>query len=243
MLSKTHIWKETNLGREISIESYGHYGFAILMFPAFTDGREEYKKEGLLDAVKPYIEKGKCKVYVVDTANMDSWLHEKIAPEAKSEAHLHYNNFIVEEVVPYIFGDCGGAVPVLTCGASLGAYHAANTYFRRPDIFYGVIAMSGTYNIEYFTKGYFDDNCYFNSPIHYLPNLHDEYWLSALRSKHHIYLLTGSGDGENPDNSTQLGNILASKDIPHMVDIWGPEWGHNYNTWKLMLANIIETKL
>ena len=45
-------------------------------------------------------------------------------------------------------------------------------------------------------KDFFDDNCYFNSPVHYLPNLSDEYWLSFLRSKHHVYLMTGTGENE-----------------------------------------------
>lgn len=243
MLANSHNWVSSNLSKEMNLSVYGHFGFAILLFPAFTDSHEEYFRESLIESIAPYVEKGKFKVYAVDTVNKESWFNEDIPQEQKSKRHFQYNNYLIEEVVPFIFGDCGGAVPIITCGASLGGFHAANSYFRRPDIFYGMISLSSTFNIEHFTKGYFDDNCYFNSPVHYLPNLNEDFWLSALRSKHHVYLLSGSGENEFPHNSSQMSEVLRSKGIPHMLDIWGPEWGHNYDTWKKMLINLFETKL
>ena len=38
-----------------------------------------------------------------------------------------------------------GGARALTTGASFGAFHAANAFFRRPDQFGGTIAMSGSY--------------------------------------------------------------------------------------------------
>jgi esterase/lipase superfamily enzyme len=239
---ENHSWLSSNLGKEINLYVYGHYGFGILLFPAMTDDPAEYEEESLIEALSPYIEKGKCKVFSICSVNEESWLNKDKTPEEKSQRHLEYNNFIIEEAVPFIFGECGGPVPIITCGAGLGAYHAANTYFRRPDIFQGTIAASGVYNIEQLTGGYFDSNCYFNSPIHYLPNLNDNYWLSFLKSKHHIYIMSGKGKGETPHNAIQLGEILAMKGIPHHVDIWGEEWGHNWDSWKAMISHVIETK-
>lgn len=235
-------WKSTNLGQDMEILTYGIYGLAILLFPSTTDDPEENEKNGLIDALAPMIDRGKCKVFCVPSVNFQSWLSDDISPEEKSLRHLQYNNYLVEEVVPFIFGDCGCPVPIITCGAALGAFHAANSFFRRPDVFYGMVATSGTYNIEHFTKGYFDNNCYFNSPIHYLPNLNDNYWLSFLLSKHHIYIVSGTGEGEHPHNALHLGGILSSKGIPHQVDIWGPEWGHNFNTWNSVIPQFIERK-
>ena len=242
MQKESRYWYSPNLSKEMDIMIYGHYGFTILLFPTITDSALENENNGLIEAISPYIEKGKCKVFCVSGVNFESWLNEELPPAEKSIRHLQYNKFITEEVVPFIFGDCGCAVPIITAGAAIGAYHAANTFFRRPDIFFGVIAMSGTYNIEHYTKGYFDDNCYFNSPIHYIPNLTDYYWLSFLMSKHHIYLVSGSGDGEHSNNTLHLGGILKSKEIPHQVNIWGPEWGHNFKTWNTMLPHFLVSK-
>ena len=226
----------------MEVATYGNYGFALLMFPSFTDSCEEVEEAGLLEALEPFISKGKCKVFSIGGVNFQSWLNMEIPPEERSLRHLQYNNYIIEEAVPFIFGNCGSPVPIITCGSAVGAYHAANSFFRRPDIFYGMISMSGTFNIEHYSHGFYDDNCYFNSPIHYLPNLNDNYWLSFLLSKHHIYIYSGSGENEHPHNSLHLASVLGMKSIPHTIDIWGREWGHNWDTWKAMLRNIFENK-
>ena len=198
------IVKEINsqiLNKKMNMAIYGHYGFAMLLFPSTTDSYLENEENGMIAAINHFIEKGKLTVFSIDSVNYESWLNNEITSEEKSKRHFEYNLHIIQEVLPMIFGICGGPIPILTAGAAIGGYHAANHYFRRPDIFYGVISISATYNIEDFCNGFFDDNCYFNSPIHYLPNLTDEYWLSFLRNKHHIYLLTGTGKGEHPELS------------------------------------------
>jgi esterase/lipase superfamily enzyme len=86
-------------------------------------------------------------------------------------------------------------------------------FFRRPDLFAGTIAMSGVYDLTTYTKGYYDEDVYFNSPCHYLPNLSDENTLDRLRASGHIHILAGSGDYEDPDASRRLAGILAAKGI------------------------------
>ena len=40
----------------------------------------------------------------------------------------------------------------ITTGASLGAFLAANEYFKHPDLFRGVIAMSGSYDVRSYLR-------------------------------------------------------------------------------------------
>lgn len=232
-----------NLDKEVDIAVYGHFGSTLLLFSTFDDDALENEQNGLIEAIAPFIKKGKIRIFSVPTANNEIWKSESITPHERSKRHFNYNNFIVEEVLPVIYDSCGSVVPIITVGADHGAYQAVNSYFRRPDLFLGTIGMSGFYNIGHLTQGYFDDNCYFNSPVHYLPNLNDNYWLTFLKSRHHVYLLSGKGDAENPSESLHLSSILQHKGIPHQVDIWGEEWAHNFDTWKTMLAQYINKKL
>lgn len=64
--------------------------------------------------------------------------------------------------------------------------------------------MSGLYDLSKYTKGYWDDDVYFNSPMHYLNDLNDEWHLSQIRKSSHIHILTGSGDYEDPNGSRYL---------------------------------------
>lgn len=236
-------WNSPNLNKDMEIAVYGQYGVALLLFPTNTDNYLENEENGLIESIAPQIEKGRCRVYSVGAVNFESWLNRDIPHSQRSERHFQYNNYIIEEVFPFIFDNCGSPVPVMTCGASIGGYHAANNYFRRPDLFFGLIAMSATFNIEHFSDGHFDENCYFNSPQHYLPLLNDPYWLSFLKSRKHVYILSGSGDGEYPVNSIIIEDILKQKEIPCVVDLWDARWNHDFTTWKAMLSQYVNTKL
>ena len=44
-----------------------------------------------------------------------------------------YDAYIRQEVIPFIHHHCQGLPPIAVMGASLGAYHAANTLFKYPD--------------------------------------------------------------------------------------------------------------
>jgi esterase/lipase superfamily enzyme len=86
---------------------------------------------------------------------------------------------------------------------------------------------------SYFT-GYHDDNVYFNNPVDYLPNLHDDYHLPRLRDRS-IILFTGQGAFEDPSRTYQLSNILNSKGIQHWLDVWGHDVNHDWPWWRQAL--------
>jgi esterase/lipase superfamily enzyme len=133
-------------------------------------------------------------------------------------------------------------VGVITAGASLGAFHCANQLFRRPDLFDGCIAMSGSYDIRgYYDGDHYDDNVYYNNPVDYLPNL-DGHYLWLLRQKRHIYTVTGQGAYENADASRRLSGILYEKGIPHDLDIWGHDMPHDWPTWRQMVRHYLGSK-
>lgn len=235
-------WHSPSLNKEMEIVMYGHYGFSLLLLPTAAADYLEYERFLLIDAIRPYIEAGKVKVFSVNSINSESWLNSKMHPRHKAIRHVQFNDYVYNEVIPYIKGKTSKETPIITCGASLGALHSANLFFKRPDLIDGVIAMSGNYNLASYTKDYYDQDVYFNSPEHYLPNLNDEYFLPLLQKSKHIHILTGSGDYEFPEASTKLSNILKSKGINHELDIWGPDMRHDWPTWRAMLPFYLDTR-
>lgn len=237
-------WHSPSLNRHMEIVTYGHYGQPILMFPTAAADYLEYERFQLIDAVAEHIESGKVKLFSINSINSESWLNPRVPPRHMALRQVQYNGYIVDEVVPYIWNSCRGRVGIITCGASLGAYHCANQFFRRPDLFDGMLAMSGGYDIRsYFHGDYHDDNVYFNNPIEYLPNLNDEGVLNQLRAKRHIHILTGQGSYENPASSRRLSAILASKGIAHNLDLWGYDMPHDWPTWRAMMRYYLADKL
>jgi esterase/lipase superfamily enzyme len=183
-------WYSPSLNKEMPIASYGDYGFALLLVPTAAADYLEYERFQLMDHIAPFINSGKVRVFSIDSINNESWLNNQMDPRHKSIRHQQWNDYVFNEVVPFIKNTTSQETPIITCGASFGALHSMNLFLKRPDIINGVIAMSGVYDLSEYTKGHFDDDAYFNSPWHFMQNLTDHSTLEQIRqSKISIFSL------------------------------------------------------
>lgn len=237
MERKLTAWHSPALNKNMPVAVYGFYGFALLLIPTAAADYLEYERFQLIDALQPQIEAGVVKVFSIDSINNESWMNQQMDPRQKAIRHQQWNEYVFNEVIPFIRQETSADTPILTCGASFGALHSANLFFKRPDIINGCIAMSGVYALTEYTRGYFDDDVYFNSPVHYLPNLNDHSILEQIRKSNHLHILSGSGAYEDPQAARQLAGILHGKSIQYNLNIWGPEWTHDWPTWRAMLPN------
>lgn len=229
-------WHSPSLGQHMPIVSYGHWGHPILLFPTAAADFLENERFGLIDAVAPLINDGRVRVFSINSINNQSWMDRGLPVQEKGRRQALYNRYIEDEVVPYIRGACQNSdLRIATAGASFGGFHAANTMLRRPDLFDGLIAMSGFYDLSSdYLHGYSDDNIYFNNPVWYLLNM-EGHNLHLLRTASQIHILTGQGAYEAPHASRQLADVLNRKGIPHFLDIWGHDIPHDWPTWLKML--------
>jgi len=235
-------WYSHRIEREMPVVVYGNYGFVLLLVPTAAADYLEYERFQLMDTLKPFIEAGKVKVFSINSINNESWLNNEMNPRDKAIRHQQFNSYVYEEVVPFIKMNTSQETPIVISGASFGALHSMNLFLRRPDLIDGVIAMSGVYDLTEYSKGYFDDDVYFNSPQHYMPNLTDHNMLEQIRRSPHIHIFTGSGAYEDPNASRSFASILYNKGINYELDIWGPEWRHDWETWRAFLPHYLETR-
>jgi len=235
-------WYSDRLGKEMPIATYGYYGFALLLVPTAAADFLEYERFQLIESIRPFIDGGKVKVFSINSINNESWLNNDMHPKAKAYRHQQFNSYVYEEVIPYIKTHTSNETPIIIAGASFGALHSMNLFLKRPDLLNGVIAMSGVYDLTEYTKGYFDEDVYFNSPQHYMPNLDDHNILEEIRKSGHIHLFSGSGDYEDPNASRSFAGILYNKGITYELDIWGQEWKHDWETWRTMLPHYLDTR-
>jgi esterase/lipase superfamily enzyme len=78
--------------------------------------------------------------------------------------------------------------------------------------------------------------------MHYIPNLSDHAILEQIRQSNHIHLLSGSGSYEDPGSAGRFAEILYKKGIWYELDVWGPEWTHDWPTWRAMLPHYLGTR-
>jgi esterase/lipase superfamily enzyme len=235
-------WFSPSLQKEMPIAVYGHYGFALLLVPTAAADYLEYERFQMMDDLAPLVEAGKVKVFSINSINNESWLNNEIDPRQKSIRHRQFNQYVFDEVIPFIRNNTSEETQIIISGASFGALHAANLFFKRPDLIQGFISMSGVYDLTEYTKGYFDMDVYFNSPCHYLPNLTDHKAIEQIRKSGHLHILTGSGSYEDPSGSRRLADVLYNKGIYYELDIWGTDMPHDWSTWRTMLPHYLETR-
>jgi esterase/lipase superfamily enzyme len=224
---------------EMPLVAYGQAGQTLLMLPTAAADYLEYERFHLVDAIKPFIEQGLIRAYSINSVNRYSLLNEQMPPKLKAELLTRYDRYITDEVLPLIRNECGEEARPITTGASLGAFLSANEYFKHPDLFRGVIALSGSYDIRSYLDGYYDDNVFFNNPVDYLAGLNDDHFLPILRKADSIYIISGQGDYEDPKKSQQLSDILKGKGIPHTLDLWGADVNHDWPWWRKMLPHVL----
>jgi esterase/lipase superfamily enzyme len=236
-----HKWFSPNLNQDMELKVYGWYGKPVIVFPAQGGRFFEYEDFKMIDAISEYIEAGKVKVYTVDSIDNQSWANYGIHPADRARRHEDYDRYITLEVAPFIRSNCAGTDQrCLVTGVSMGAYHACNFFFRHPDIFDALIALSGLFQLRMFIGDYSDDNVYFNTPLYYLPNLSDPWYLDRYR-KSQIIIGVGQGAWEDDmlADAHDLKRILESKDIPHWIDFWGFDVNLDWPWWRQMMPYLL----
>jgi esterase/lipase superfamily enzyme len=231
-----HHWWSSHLGQEMELKVYGHSGKPVLVFPAMGGRFFEFEDFGMIDATWRFIESGKVQFFTVDSIDNQSWANEWAHPADRAKRHEDYDRYITQEVVPWVRELLGAPLNLITTGCSMGGYHAGNFFFRHPDLFDGVIALSGLFQLRMFVGNYSDDLVYFNSPLYYLPSLADPFYLERYR-KSNIIICTGQGAWEEAmvADARAMEKILKDKDIPAWIDFWGYDVNHDWPWWQKQL--------
>ena len=214
---------------------YGHWGRPVLAFPAERGRAGDFQDNGMVDAMAGLIEAGRIKLYCVDSYDAASWSNHDIPLEERARNHGHYESWILGEVVPWIYRDCGGAMEVATLGCSLGAFHAANFALKRADLFPLALCLSGNYDPSGWQAwGERGAAAYFNNPIDYVGHLAGEH-LDWLRGRVSLLLVCGQGPWEDttgalpstrsspgcwPARASGTSLTCGATDVPHDWPSW-----------------------
>jgi esterase/lipase superfamily enzyme len=233
------------IGAAGTVIAYGHWGRPVLVFPSEQGRAWDFENNGMVGAVAGLIDAGRVKLYCVDSNDAASWSNKDIPVEERARQHGAYESWILDQVVPWIHDDCGGAAQlpdgVATLGCSLGAYHAANSVLKRADLFPLALCFSGNYDPSvWYGWGERGDAAYFNNPFDYVGHLHGDH-LDWLRGRVRLLLVCGQGQWEDTTGSLEstkrFAALLAGKAIPHELDLWGHDVPHDWPSWRAQLAH------
>ncbi len=232
-------WSES-LGQDMELKLYGHAGKPMFVFPSSWNHFYEYEDRGMVAACENFINAGKLMIVAVDSMDAQSWLNKWAHPADRAIRHNQYDNYIVREVNHFIRNHRGVTGKFITTGCSLGAYHALNFLLRHPDVFDTTIALSGAYTLDSLIGDYVDENVYYNSPMRYLPNLDNSWYLDQYRQSR-IILCVGQGKWEDRmrQDTAAMRDIFVRKNIPAQVEFWGEDVYHDWPWWQKQIYHFL----
>ena len=233
------------LGRDMECKIYGHGGKPALFIPC-QDGRFfDFENFKMADAWAPWIESGQVMVFAIDTLDQETWSNKGGDPYWRIRRHEDWVRYVTDEMVPFIrrtareYNGWNWDPGILVYGASLGATHAANFFFRFPDLFDSLLALSGMYTGSYGFGDYMDELVYANSPVDYLANMPPHHPYIEKYNRNNGILCVGHGPWEYPETTHRLGEIFREKGIDVWVEYWGNDVAHDWDWWFKQVAYLL----
>lgn len=218
MQREYHSWYSPNLKRKAELLEFGHAGQNWLVFPTAKGRFFDWENFGMIERLREPLERGWLRLTCVDSFDRSS-LYARIKPWFRIWKHTHFDNYLRQEVVPFMQAKSGY---LGTAGCSFGAYHAINFALRYPQVIKKTVAMSGVFDLSFRLGRYKNKNTYFHSPLHYLPGL-------AQVGDLQVHLGVGRAEPFTHQHWV-LAQLLEERGARVRLDI-NPHGGHDWNYW------------
>jgi esterase/lipase superfamily enzyme len=230
------------LDRPGTVIRYGHWGRPVLVFPSEQGRAWDYENNGMVGVLADLVDAGRAKLYCVDSFDHLTWSDRGLPLEERAARHRAFESWVTDRVVPLVGDDSAGADDMVVTGCSLGAYHALQLALTRADLFPVAICQSGNYDpSQWHAWGERGEAAYFTNPTDHVAHLHGDH-LDWLRGRLHVVLVVGEGPWEtHPTGSLPsaraMARLLADKQIPHELDVWGQDSAHDWPWWQRQIAH------
>ena len=236
MVREYHKGYSSRLGREMETLLFGHAGLPVVVFPTSCGRFYDFEDRGMVGALAGKIEAGELQLFCVDSVDAESWYNRRAAPRWRVDRQVLYEAYLLHEALP-LLRRRNSDPRLQALGCSFGGYHAVNIALRHPDIFSGFVSLSGVFDLTSFLGGYYDQQCYYNLPTHYLPNLTDPWFLERFRRNR--YVLASGRDDQCLGQNQSLDRILSALEVPHELHVWEARNAHDWPAWQRMAAQYL----
>jgi esterase/lipase superfamily enzyme len=233
LTERYHRWYSPNMGIDVEMLVFGDRGYPVILFPTSQGRYFQNKDEGLIDAVRWFLDEGLVKIYCPESFDWLTWYNKGVHPADRAKNYAWYDKMILDELVPWAMHETGVG-KVATAGCSFGGYHAANFAFKHPEKVGHMFSMSGAFDIKSFVDGYYDDNVFYNNPMDFLPGSNQpDLWNMNI-------ILGTTNQDICKEANFQLSHILDQKNIKHWLDVRG--WAdHDWPIWREMFPHYLST--
>ena len=226
-----------HLHRDMEFKVYGHKGKPVMFIPCQSGRFWDFESFHMIDVWAKWIDAGQVTVYSIDPVDSETYANFGGDPRQRIEQHERWIHYVMDEMVPtirHLSGERNGYDQlIMVFGCSMGAMHAGNLFFRRPDLFDAVLALSGLYDSKLEFGDYCDDLVYANSPNLFLQNMPWDHPYIQMYNQRKMVFCVGQGAWEDElrVSTAWLKRVTEEKGIHARVDFWGFDVNHDWDWW------------
>ena len=231
------------LSRDMEYKTYGTEGHPVLVFPS-QDGRfYDYQDFDMVGVLSGYIDHGLIRLICVDSIDRETWSDMQGDHHRRIALHEQWFHYITDELIPEVRRRPDETFIVTGC--SMGGFHAGNFFFRRPDLFDTLLALSGLYYAGYFFPNYSDPLIYDNSPYDFLRSMPADHPYWDIYRHRRIVMCVGQGTWENDllESTRQMDALLREKNVAAWIDYWGHDVAHDWAWWRKQIVYFMQHML
>lgn len=218
---------------DFDVTLYGTAGRPVIAFPEGDSSCASWEEGGMVDALAGLIDAGRVRLFCVDSADGASW-YAGYAPTDYRIASLGgYFDLVENELCQLVRDEAPGAGAPIVAGAGLGALNATIAMLRKPSIYGGLLALSGTYDAAWVVGDAMSDAWRAFSPVDLVRGLGDNPLLVEALSGLQLAFVCGTGAGEEGGETQRtLQGELASAGVGATFEYWGADVDHSWGWWQ-----------
>lgn len=217
--------------KDFDVTVYGTAGKPVIVFPEGDSSCTSWENGGMIDTLADLIDGGEAQLFATDSADNEGWYFRGADPAYRYESLKAFYDYVEDVLVPFVAEHAGTDEPPLLVGAGIGALNAAVEMLRKPHLFGGLLALSGSYDVRFFVDGDLDPMWEGFSPVALAANLGDAE--ASRLSQVPVAFVSGQHTSETGiETQRVLDTIFAERGIEATFEYWGYDVSHDWYWWR-----------
>lgn len=216
------------LQKSLDVEVYGSAGRPVIVFPEGDSSCTSWENGGMVEALSALVDSGSVQLFCTDSTDDQGWYSRFALSDYRIDNISGYFGFVEDVLVPFVAEHASTQDLPIVVGAGMGALNATIAVLRRPDLFGGLLALSGSYDARVFAGDDFDERWAEFSPVDILTQLSGDTLAGCS-----LAFVCGQGANETGIGSQRaLEGLLADKGIEATFEYWGFDVSHDWSWWQ-----------
>lgn len=244
-MNSTHATLQSkDLSRAIEVEVYGDAGQPVIALPEGDSSFASWSEGGMLDELAPLVDSGMMRLVCTDSVDLMGWYSRYAVPEYRLSNIKNFFKFVEKDLLPFVATTCEDTRPPVLAGAGMGALNACVLMLSRPQLFGGLLALSGTYDARRFVVGDLPDGWEEVSPVDMVPALPQRGKAVRLLNGLPLAFVCGQDASEDGiDTQCALEQAFRDRGIDATFEYWGYDVRHDWEWWRKEAAEMLPAVL